>query len=198
MLQRLVLAVAIALTLLAPSAARAQTTADLVAAEIDAYWAAVFAERGIPYSSPRFKIVTEPGTDFCGGFDVFYAVAGYCATSREITLSTGFVSPEAVDVVLTVLSHEWGHHIQNLTDTGITSAFESEQQADCFAGAFIAYATEADLVSPVIGAMALQLTQAAGDIWWQVPFDEAIHGTQSERAIAFLAGQEGGLEACGF
>jgi predicted metalloprotease len=198
MLQRLVLAVAIALTLLAPSAARAQTTADLIAADIDAWWAAEFAERGIPYSSPRFTIVSEPGTDFCGGFDVFYAIAGYCSTSQEITLSTGFVSPEAVNVVLTVLSHEWGHHIQNLTDTGISSAFESEQQADCFAGAFIEYAKDADLVSPVIGAMALQLTQSAGDIWWQVPFDEAIHGTQSDRAIAFLAGQEGGLEACGF
>lgn len=197
MMQRLVLAVAIALTLLAPSAARAQTTADLVAAEIDAWWAGVFAERGIPYSSPRFTIVSEPGTDYCGGFDVFYAIAGYCSTSGEITLSTGFVSPEAVDVVLTVLSHEWGHHIQNLTDTGIASSLESELQADCFAGAFLEYAKDSDLVSPVIGAMALQLTQAAGDIWWQVPFDEAIHGTQSERATAFLAGQQGGLEACG-
>lgn len=198
MLQRLVLAVAIALTLLAPSAARAQTSAELIAADIDAWWSSVFAERGIPYSSPRLKLVSEPGMDFCGPIDVFYAVAGYCATSREITLSTGLVSPEAVNVVLTLLSHEWGHHIQNLTDTGISSAFESEQQADCFAGAFIEYAKDSDWISPVIGAMALQLTQSAGDVWWQVPFDEAIHGTQSERAIAFLTGQQGGLEACGF
>jgi predicted metalloprotease len=198
MIQRIVLAVAIALLLLAPSAARAQTTADLIAADIDAWWSAEFAARGIPYSSPNFKVVSEPGVEFCGFFDVYYAPAGYCSSSRTITLSTGFVSPDAVNIVLTLVSHEWGHHIQNLTDTGITSAFESEQQADCFAGAFIAYATDADWISPVIGAMALQLTQSAGDVWWAVPYEESIHGTQSERAIAFLAGQQGGLEACGF
>jgi predicted metalloprotease len=198
MLQRLVLAMAVALTLLAPSAARAQSNAELIAADLDAWWRMVFEERGLVYTSPRFEIISEPGVEFCGDIDVYYAIAGYCATSQEITISTGFVSPDAVNVVLTLLSHEWGHHIQNLTDTGITSAFESEQQADCFAGAFIAFATESDWVSPVIGAMALQLTQAAGDVWWQVPFDEAIHGTQTDRAIAFMAGLEGGLEACGF
>lgn len=198
MLQRLVLVVAIALTILVPSTARAQSTSDLIAADIDAWWAAVFAERGLPYNSPRFKIVSEPGTEFCGPIDVFYAIAGYCASSQEITISTGLVSPESVNVVLTLLSHEWGHHIQNITDTGISSALESELQADCFAGAFIEYAKDSDWVSPVIGAMALQLTQSAGDVWWAVPFDEAIHGTQSDRAMAFLTGQEGGLAACGF
>lgn len=198
MFQRLVLAVAIALTMLAPSVARAQSNAELIAADLDAWWSMIFAERGIPYSSPRFEIISEPGVEFCGGIDVFTAIAGYCATSQEITISTGFVSPDNVFVVLTLLSHEWGHHIQNLADTGITSALESELQADCFAGAFIAHAADSDWVSPVIAAMALQLTQAAGDVWWQVPFDEAIHGTQSERALAFMTGQQGGLEACGF
>jgi predicted metalloprotease len=198
MLQRLVLAVAIALTLLAPATARAQSNAELIAADLDAWWSMIFAERGIPYTSPRFEIISAPGMEFCDGFDVYYAIAGYCSTSQEITISTGFVSPDATNVVLTLLSHEWGHHIQNLTDTGITSAFESELQADCFAGAFIAHAAESEWVSPVIGALALQLTQSAGDVWWQVPFDEAIHGTQADRAIAFMAGQQGGLEACGF
>lgn len=197
MVQRLMLAVAIALTLLAPSVARAQSNAELIAADIDAWWAQQFAERGIPYHSPRFKLVDAPGTDTCGFIDTYFAVAGYCASSETITLSTGIASPDAVNVVLTLISHEWGHHIQNLTDTGVTSALESELQADCFAGAFIAHAADADWVSPVIGAMALQLTQSAGDVWWQVPFDEAIHGSQSERAIAFMAGQTGGLEACG-
>lgn len=198
MFHRLAFAVAIVLTLLAPSVARAQSTAELIAADIDAFWAAQFAERGLTYTSPRFQLVDAPGVQFCGGIDVFYAVAGYCSTNNTVTVSTGIANPDAVNVVLTLLSHEWGHHIQNLTDTGITSALESELQADCFAGAFISYAKDADWISPVIGAMALQLTQSAGDVWWMVPYDEAIHGTQSDRAIAFMTGQSGGVEACGF
>jgi predicted metalloprotease len=198
MFHRLAIAIAIVLTLLGPSVARAQSTAELIAADIDAFWAAQFAERGLAYSSPQFELVDSPGVSFCGGYDVFYAVAGYCSTNRTISVSTGIANPDSVNISLTLLSHEWGHHIQNLTDTGITSALESELQADCFAGAFISYARDADWVSPVIGAMALQLTQSAGDVWWMVPFDEAIHGTQSDRALAFLAGQSGGLEACGF
>ncbi len=197
MIQRLALVVALALTLLAPSIARAQSNAELIAADIDAFWASAFAERGLAYSSPRFELISEPGTSFCGSIDVFYAIAGYCATNNTITVSTGLADPDAVNVVLTVLSHEWGHHVQNLTDTGITTGLESELQADCFAGAFIEYAKDSDWVSPVIGAMALQLTQSAGDVWWQVPSEESIHGTQSERAQAFLTGQNGGLEACG-
>jgi uncharacterized protein len=198
MARRFVLALAVVLALLAPSVARAQSTSDLIFAELDAWWAAAFAERGLPYSSPQLELVSEPGTEFCGFFDAFYAPAGYCSTTGEITVSTGFVSPDAVTALLTLISHEWGHHIQTVTDTGAASPIEQELQADCFAGAFIEHAQQSDLVSPVIGALALQLSQAAGDVWWAVPFDEAIHGTQSDRAIAFLAGQSGGLEACGF
>lgn len=197
MLQRLVLAIAVALALMAPSAVRAQSSAELIVADLDAWWAQQFAERGIPYSSPTFRIVSGPGQEVCGFIDTFETIAGYCASNRTITLSEAFASPDAISVILPILSHEFGHHIQNLSDTGITSAIESELQADCFAGAFVAFATEADWISPVIGAMALQITQAAGDVWWAVPFDESIHGTQSDRAQAFLAGQQGGLAACG-
>ena len=198
MARRFVLALAIVLALLAPSVAQAQSTSEAIFAELDAWWATAFAERGLPYSSPQLDLVDAPETSFCGFLDDFFAPAAYCPGSRAITVSTGFVAPDAVTALLTLISHEWGHHIQTLTDTGVTSAIEYELQADCFAGAFIAHATESNLVNPVIGAMALQLSQAAGDVWWAVPFDEAIHGTQSERAIAFLAGQQGGLEACGF
>ena len=194
---RFVLALAIVLTLLAPSVAKAQTAAEAIAADIDAWWSAELAARGLAYSSPQLELVSAPGTEFCTFIDVFYAPAGYCATNQEITISTGFVSPEAVGALLPLLSHEWGHHIQNLIDTGAYAPLERELQADCFAGAFIAYAADADWISPVVAAMALQLTQSAGDVWWEGSFDEAVHGTKADRAVAFMAGQSGGLEACG-
>ena len=197
MARRFVLALTIVLTLLAPSVANAQSAAELIAADVDAWWSAEFAARGLAYSSPRLELVSEPGTEFCGFIDVFYAIAGYCSTNQTITVSTGFVSPDAISVLLPLISHEWGHHIQNLTDTGAYTLIEQELQSDCFAGAFVAFAVDSDWISPAIAAMALQLTQSAGDVWWEGSFDEAIHGTKADRAIAFMAGQSGGLEACG-
>jgi uncharacterized protein len=197
MARRFGLAVAIVLTLLTPSLANAQTAAEAIAVDIDAWWSAEFAARGLTYTSPRLELVSEPGTEFCGPIDVFYAPAGYCSTNQTITVSTGFVSPDAVAVLLPLISHEWGHHIQHLTDTGASTPLEQELQSDCFAGAFIAFAADADWISPVVAAMALQLTQSAGDVWWEGTFDEAIHGTKADRALAFMAGQSGGLEACG-
>ena len=198
MARRFGLAVAIVLTLLTPSLVSAQSAAEAIAVDIDAWWSAEFAARGLTYTSPRLELVSEPGTEFCGPIDVFYAPAGYCSTNQTITVSTGFVSPDAVVVLLPLISHEWGHHIQNLTDTGASTSLEQELQSDCFAGAFIAFAADADWISPVVAAMALQLTQSAGDVWWEGTFDEAIHGTKADRALAFMAGQSGGLEACGF
>ena len=197
MARRFGLAVAIVLTLLTPSLANAQTAAEAIAVDIDAWWSAEFAARGLTYTSPRLEQVSEPGTEFCGPIDVFYAPAGYCSTNQTITVSTGVVSPDAVAVLLPLISHEWGHHVQNLTDTGAATPLEQELQSDCFAGAFIAFAADADWISPVVAAMALQLTQSAGDVWWEGTFDEAIHGTKADRALAFMAGQSGGLEACG-
>jgi predicted metalloprotease len=186
------------LTVLAPSVAQAQSSAELIAADVDAFWAAQFAERGLPYSSPRFKIVTEPGTDFCDFIDTYSTPAGYCSTSQTVTVSTGWVSTEDVASLLPMISHEWAHHVQFLVDTGITSALEAELQADCFAGAFVAYARESDWINPVVAAVALQITQSAGDISWDIAPEESIHGNQSDRALAFLTGLNGGLAACGF
>ena len=142
----LVAAVALAfvISLSLPLATGAQSAAEQIAADVDAWWAAVFAERGIPYTSPRLELVEAPGTEICAGIDVFFAPAGYCATSDTITISTGFVSPDAVSVLLPLISHEWGHHIQSLTDTGAATPLEQELQADCFAGAFTAAAVDAD------------------------------------------------------
>jgi predicted metalloprotease len=195
--RRLALALAMVALLLLPATVRAQSSAEEIAAAVDAWWAEELAARGIPYSSPRLELVTAPGMDFCAFIDTYAVPAGYCAPNQTITISTAFVSPEAVVGLLPLISHEWGHHIQGLTDTGIASPLEAELQADCFAGAFTAFAADADWISPVVAALALQLTQSAGDIWWLAPADEAIHGTGAERAVAFMTGQSGGLEACG-
>jgi hypothetical protein len=63
MARRFALALAIVLALLGPSVARAQTAAEAIAADIDAWWSAELAARGIAYWSPQLELVSEPGVE---------------------------------------------------------------------------------------------------------------------------------------
>lgn len=198
MFKRLALALALLALLLAPGVVRAQSSADLIFADLDAYWAQQLADRGIAYSTPRFKIVDYYGQELCGFLDAYDVIGGYCSTSNTLSLSSQYIDPQYVPGVLTILGHEFGHHIQNLTDTGVTNTLESELQADCFGGAFIRYAVDAGWISPEVSAEAMQLTQMAGDVWWMDPGAPSDHGNQSDRVVAYWAGYNGGLAACGF
>jgi predicted metalloprotease len=196
-IQRLAFVFLLSLIVLAPEGAKAQSSAELIAADVDAYWATQFAERGLAYASPMFRIVDGPGQEICDFIDAYLTPAGYCATNQTITVSTAFVSLEDVATLLPMISHEWGHHVQNLMDTGVTTALEYELQADCFAGAFVGYAQQADWINPVVSTIALQVTQSAGDIPWELGPDAGVHGSGAERAVAFMTGLNGGLSACG-
>ena len=197
MFKRLAIALALLAVLLAPNVVRAQSSADLVFADLDAYWSQQLADRGIPFSSPRFTFVDYYGEEMCGFLDAYDVVGGYCSTNNTLTLSSQFLSPDYLPGVLTILGHEFGHHIQNLTDTGVSNTLESELQADCFGGAFIRYAVDNGWISPEVGTEAMQLTQMAGDVWWMAPGEPSEHGNQSDRVIAYWSGYNGGLSACG-
>lgn len=197
MIKRLAMVLAILAVVLAPSVARAQSSADLVVADLDTFWSQQLAERGIAYTSPRFEIVDGYGQDLCGFLDAYDSIGAYCFTSSTLTLSTAFVDPDDIASILPILSHEFGHHIQNLTDTGVTTSLEAELQADCFGGAFIRYAEEQGWISPAIAAMAMQLTQVSGDIWWLDPSEPGVHGNGGDRVLAYWSGYNGGLSACG-
>jgi predicted metalloprotease len=197
MFKRLAIALALLTVLLAPGVVRAQSDADLIFADLDAYWSQQLAERGTPYSTPRFKFVEFYGQELCGFLDAYEVIGGYCSPSNTLTLSTQFLDPNDLPLVLTILGHEFGHHIQNISDTGISSALEAELQADCFSGSFIRYAVDAGWISPAVASLAMQQTQMAGDVWWMFPDEPNIHGNQADRVIAYWAGYNGGLEACG-
>ena len=112
------------------------------------------------------------------------------------------------------LDDQVGHHVQNLmgvlpriqqAQRAASSEAESnalqvrvELQADCFAGAYMGHAADSGLVSPAAVTQAMQLTQAAGDVWFFLPHDAPAHGTKSERALAFMTGMNGDVTDCGF
>jgi predicted metalloprotease len=200
MRQRVIVFVLALAALLAPATAHAQSTVESVVADIDAFWATSFANAGLSYTPPRLQAVDSPMNTQCGPIDPYFSPGAYCAADQTVYYSLAW-APDAEGAELiwfTVLSHEWAHHIQWLTDTGVRSVLESELQADCFAGAYLSHAEEIGLVSPVAVTLALSLTQAAGDVAIFLPDGDLVHGNKAERALAFMTGMNGGLADCGF
>jgi predicted metalloprotease len=200
MRQRLLIALIALAALLTPLSASAQSTVELVVADIDAYWSQQFANLGLTYASPRLQSVEGAMNTQCGPIDPFLSPGAYCAADQTVYYST-FWAPDEPGTELiwwTVLSHEWGHHIQWQVDTGVGTVLDAELQADCFAGAYMRHAEDIGLVSPAAVTLALSLTQSAGDISFLLPHDEAVHGNSAQRALAFMTGMNGDLADCGF
>jgi predicted metalloprotease len=182
-----------------PLDASAQSTVEAAVADIDAFWAGQFASLGIPYTSPQLQAVDQPADTPCGTLDPLISPGAYCPANDTIYYSTAWAPDSASAGILwwTVLSHEWGHHIQSLTDTGVATVRDAELQADCFAGAYMQHARDTGVVSPEAVSEAISLTQGAGDVWFFLPEDAPEHGTKTERAMAFMTGMNGGVPACG-
>ena len=200
MTHRLLVLALVLCALLAPLTVSAQSTIDLVVNDIDAFWAEQFANAGLAYTSPTLVSVDGPMTTGCGDIDPYFSPGAYCAADQTVYYSTAWAPNEAAGEILwwTVLSHEWGHHIQWQVDTGVATIKEAELQADCFAGAYLSHAQDIGLVSPEAVSMALSLTQGAGDVWFFLPHDAPEHGNKAERALAFMKGLNGGVADCGF
>jgi uncharacterized protein len=200
MRQRVLIVILAFAALLAPLTASAQSTVETVVADIDAFWATQFANAGLSYTSPNLRAVDSEISTSCGVLDPFVSPGAYCAADQTVYYSLLWAPDEPGTELLwwTVLSHEWGHHIQWQADTGVSTVLEAELQADCFAGAYMRHAEEIGLVSPAAVTLALSLTQSAGDVWFFLPADSPQHGNKAERAIAFMAGMNGGVADCGF
>jgi predicted metalloprotease len=120
-----------------------------------------------------------------------------------------------------VVAHEWGHHIQNITgilersqdgQTGAGSnAVRVELQADCFAGAWVAAASQTRDQSgvPFLKAItqeqmqdALSAASAVGDDRIQEATQGRVnpegwtHGSSEQRQRWFMTGHDQGAAAC--
>lgn len=176
---------------------------ELAAADINDYWTAVFEEIDEPYVEPeivvtnRAEIRTECGriSSDIGPF--------YCPPDHTIYLPVWFMEYELETVgdfsVVVILAHEWGHAVQpQWPDARYEFSILTELQADCFAGAYSAYASN-DSERVTLEAGDLQEGVIAlyfvGDIdtdW----FEEGAHGDSQQRLTMFLTGFQDGYAAC--
>ncbi|WP_188187243.1 neutral zinc metallopeptidase [Nonomuraea sp. SYSU D8015] len=126
---------------------------DTVLDCLNAAWEPKIKKAGFAFSKPSLQVITKPGAPTgCGAYPA-EAQALYCSLNKKITflLSANLVDEQSDLMLLAVLAHEYGHHIQQ--QTGMFKALNSysgmsqarqldvlrrfELQAECLAGAFV-------------------------------------------------------------
>ncbi len=186
----------------------------LMTSDLEAYWKQVmpkiygFEWEPLAATGPYYVSDPESLPD-CGResatVEQYDYNAFYCAADDFIAWDDEGLMPALYDnfgdfAVALVIGHEWGHAVQ--ARAGITgpTALAIEQQADCFAGAWVAW---------IILEQSPNLTLSPGDL------DEAIsgfvafrdapgtdeddpnaHGSAFDRVAAFQDGVINGAEAC--
>ncbi|GAB2442698.1 neutral zinc metallopeptidase [Streptosporangium sandarakinum] len=132
---------------------------DAVSSCLDRAWAGKFSQAGAVFQAPRRVYWSRPGRGPCGTYPAPNAAAYYCPANRGMYIGLGHVieqtggrNPAGNHVpYLTVLAHEYGHHVQSMAGIGGAWWWEvsdrskaaqnaysrrSELQAQCLAGVF--------------------------------------------------------------
>ncbi len=179
---------------------------DIAAEDIDDFWRNTFKEYGYQYTTPR--IVLFDRAQVSSGCGVAPAQIGpfYCNIDHTMYYPAWFMEQQwrthGDYAVVTIIAHEWGHAVQNLLGGLNTGDYTItiELEADCFAGAYTAYAngrsTKIRLDASDIEEGANALFHAGdpdGTPWW----DSQAHGTGNHRYEAFMEGFKFGVTACG-
>lgn len=194
------LAFAISITVSTIMPAGAQASPDVIVADLDTFWASQFGLAGREYWSPAIVVLDQPVSSSCGVLSSDFGPGAYCGADATLyyapvwfsTFETGgheFAS-------LTVLAHEWGHHVQLLLGIGWSPSKEYELQADCLAGVYAHQAEQEGLAPAGALADAIRLSALSGDTG-PLPLDAPEHGSGAERAISFMNGYDAGVAGCG-
>jgi predicted metalloprotease len=176
-------------------------TTRSAAQEIDAFWRATFADAGATYRSPSAVVLLEGYTrTACGPASPETSFAFYCPADEQITFS-----PIAVESVLaefgdyaliTILAHEWGHHVQTVLNAPDPGGNTFELQADCLAGSWTLHAQTLGLLDKGDIAEAANVSMTFGDDFNRSQQEPGSHGINDDRITAFMSGYIDGVMAC--
>lgn len=193
------------------------TDSDIIATnaidDIQRYWTQTYPELFKTPFRPVADLISwdaseadGDGVRFCGFRTGGIPNAAYCTREDSIGWDRTILLPALIDAfgpmaVVMVMAHEYGHSIQH--QSGLvgddTPTIVAEQQADCFAGAFIRHVAEdksphftintSDGLNGVLAA-----TVAVRDVDPNDP--ESVHGSAFERVTAVQIGFTDGASAC--
>ena len=217
-----------------PTGAPTDQTGQFVAAVLgstEAQWKEIFARAGKTYEPPTLVMFSGATRSACGAAQSAMGPF-YCPIDRKVYLDTAFFqdlerrfrgceigSKSCQFAQAYVITHEVGHHVQNLL--GILPRVQElqrgmdqsdanqlqvrvELQADCLAGIWAHHAEEKwRVIEPGDVEAAMQTASAIGDDRLQrrsqgyvVP-DAFTHGSSEQRTRAFMTGLKSGeISSC--
>jgi predicted metalloprotease len=184
--------------------------------DIESFWAEEFpATYGTPwkplsggiYAAYPERTEKIPG---CGtpqtAYDDVKGNAFYCADGDFMVYDDSELLPQLVDelgkeAVAIVLAHEFGHAVQARAGNSHQPVILSEQQADCFAGAWSAHVASgaSDTISfddRAVRAGLIAMIQVRDPVQLAGQNDPNAHGTGFDRVGAFQDGFKGGPKRC--
>ncbi|MFC7450950.1 metallopeptidase [Rhodococcus daqingensis] len=181
--------------------------------DISAFWQAEYPRVFSGDFTPVKDLLSwDPDADraqaptFCGDSTHGFANAGYCTRDGSIGWDRTVLLPSLIDAfgpmaVVMVMAHEYGHAVQYTSGLGGDDdlTLVLEQQADCFAGAYMRHVAEgrsehftlntSDGLNSVMAAMVAVRDSDPND-------PESVHGSAFERITAFQIGFTDGAKSC--
>jgi predicted metalloprotease len=171
-----------------------------VLGDIDAFWAGELGNQGYDYYAAGMVPVSEAVSSSCGEFGPYDNPAAYCPLDQAVYYSV----PLGVDIQasvgdfawITVLAHEWGHHVQTVLGITPEMTIDRELQADCFSGAYAQHALQAGYLQEGDVTEAAVMTILSGDPIEMYEFADNAHGSSDYRLTAFMQGYFEGSASC--
>jgi predicted metalloprotease len=176
--------------------------------DITDFWTDAFEDHDFFYVPPIYVVVLDEAEVPCGGGTVADPGSGsfYCPLNQTIYFDIVQLEAisEATDVnpghaIYYVLAHEAGHDIQMQMGITLTNTLtvETELEADCMAGAYLATVVEAGDLDEDDFFTLLNVAFYIGDPEGTKATDEGAHGLGSQRITMVLRGYYNGVDACG-
>jgi predicted metalloprotease len=174
------------------------TTAVL--GDIDAFWSDELATQGKDYYPAGTIAVTEAVASSCGQFGPYDNPAAYCPLDDTVYYSVP-LSQEIETAIgdfawITVLAHEWGHHVQLVLGIDHDLTIDRELQADCFAGAYAQHALQKGFLQQGDVTEAVIMNIMSGDPVGMQEMADGAHGSSDYRVTSFMEGYLNGVPAC--
>ncbi|MFE3103126.1 neutral zinc metallopeptidase [Nocardia tengchongensis] len=181
--------------------------------DIQTYWQGEFPREFGGDFTPVDKFISwnaktprSQAGQFCGETSYRLVNAAYCRLDGSVGWDRGVLLPAVADEfgkmsVVMVLAHEYGHAIQEMAKLvgRRTPTIVKEQQADCFAGAFIRNVAEGKAPHFTINTSdGLNAVLAATVAFRDADPDDpqSVHGSAFERVTAVQIGFTDGPKSC--
>jgi uncharacterized protein len=173
---------------------------EMVLADIDAFWAEELANQGHDYYSAGMVPVTDVVQSSCGQFGPYDNPAAYCPMDDTVYYSVPLgqdIQTTVGDYAwITVLAHEWGHHVQVVLGIEPELTIDRELQADCFSGAYAQRALQQGFLQEGDISEALMISILSGDPVEMGETVEGAHGSGDYRVTSFMEGYFNGAATC--